>query len=103
MAIARATAMNKKYGAAMMLALLLVIMVSASAAADENCNIPAAELVQCVLDVVNSGISIVQPKCCNEMAKQLGCGCVLRDILVKYGRYDPQKPFCPEGTACDRV
>ncbi|PUZ46120.1 hypothetical protein GQ55_7G022600 [Panicum hallii var. hallii] len=97
-----AIAMNKKYGAAMMLPLFLVIMVSAAAADDENCNIPAAELEQCVLDVVNS-ISIVQPKCCNDMAKQFGCGCVLRDILVKYGRYDPQKPFCPEGTACDRV
>ncbi|KAG2570380.1 hypothetical protein PVAP13_7KG105100 [Panicum virgatum] len=98
MAIARATAMNK-CAAAMMFALLLV---SAATAIDKNCNIPVTALEQCVLDVENS-ISIVQPKCCDQMAKQFGCGCVLRDILVKYGRYDPQKPFCPEGTACDRV
>ncbi|CAL5035876.1 unnamed protein product [Urochloa decumbens] len=99
MATARATAMTK-YGAVMLL-LLLVIEVSATAAAEESCNIPAAEFEQCVVDVVKS-LGIVQPKCCDQMAKEFGCGCALRDLLVKYG-YDPQKPFCPEGTACDKV
>lgn len=98
MAIVRATAMSKY--SAMVLALLLVIQVSAG---EESCGIPATELEQCVLDVVNSHLDIVQPKCCDQMAKHFGCGCVLRDILVKYGHYDPQKPFCPKGTACDTV
>ncbi|TKW03004.1 hypothetical protein SEVIR_7G042400v4 [Setaria viridis] len=101
MAIARATAMNK-YGSMMLVLLLIIVEVSATAAAEQSCNIPATELEQCVVDVVNSGLRIMQPKCCNRMAKEFGCGCVLREILKKYG-YDPQKPFCPEGTACDKV
>ncbi|KAF8641592.1 hypothetical protein HU200_067783 [Digitaria exilis] len=100
MAIARATAMSK-YGA-VMLSLLLVIYVSATSAAGDSCGIPTTALEKCVLDVINS-LSFVQPACCDEMANEVGCGCVLRDILVKYGHYDPQKPFCPTGTACDTV
>jgi hypothetical protein len=91
-----------KCGAMMLVLLLIMVEVSATAATDdESCNIPVTELEQCVLDVVNS-LGIVQPKCCNRLAKSFGCGCILREILKSHG-YDPQKPFCPEGTACDKV
>jgi hypothetical protein len=109
MAATTSAAANKTLCLAAVLCLALVVVAAAAATTPGEegkpmCQVPSnvTDCVQQIKDLneKNQG-KLVSPDCCKELAKQIGCGCLLRNALKDANLLDLQEPFCVKGTACE--
>lgn len=82
---------------------LCIALIVAAMAADVTSTCLPTEVTACVnqiKDIKNNQGKLFSPDCCDQLAKQSGCGCALRTALIQANLLDPQESFCVKGTGC---